>query len=92
MPLRADQQKTAEDVYKRQDMMTPWLVNEGTAMNSIIFVNIWAGIGYYMVILLAGLTSIPEDVYEAAAIDGAGPVKKFFCITVPMLKLSPIHI
>ena len=39
-----------------------------------------------MVILLAGLTSIPEDVYEAAAIDGAGPVKKFFCITVPMLK------
>ena len=74
------------DVIGLSDMMAPWLVNESTAMNSIIFVNIWAGIGYYMVILLAGLTSIPEDVYEAAAIDGAGPVKKFFCITVPMLK------
>lgn len=66
--------------------VTPWLVNKNTAMNMIIFVNIWAGIGYYMVILLAGLTSIPEDIYDAAAIDGAGSIKKFFHVTVPMLK------
>lgn len=67
-------------------LVTPWLVNGASAMNMIVFVNIWAGIGYYMVILMAGLTTIPNDVYEAAAIDGAGTVKKFFSITIPMLK------
>lgn len=63
-----------------------WLVNPETAMNTIVFVNVWAGVGYYMVILLAGLTTIPEDLYEAAAIDGAGKLQCFFKITVPMLK------
>ncbi len=64
----------------------PWLVNQSTAINTIIFVNIWAGIGYYMVILLAGLTTIPDELYEAAAIDGATSVSKFFHITIPMLQ------
>lgn len=68
------------------DLVQPWLVNPSTAMNTIVFVNIWAGIGYYMVILLAGLTTIPEDLYEAASIDGATGVKKFFSITIPMLR------
>jgi len=54
-------------------------------MNTIVFVNIWAGIGYYMVILLAGLTTISDELYEAASIDGATSVHKFFEITVPML-------
>ena len=63
-----------------------WLIDPSTAMAAIIFVNIWAGVGYYMVILLAGLTTIPEEIYEAAEIDGATPVKKFFYITVPLLK------
>ena len=63
-----------------------WLVNAGTAMNTITFVNIWAGVGYYMVILLAGLTTLPTDVYEAAKIDGATSVQAFFHITVPLLK------
>lgn len=69
-----------------KDMVTGWLINPSTAMNTIIFVNIWAGIGYFMVILLAGLTTIPEEIYEAAAIDGATSTKKFFMITIPMLK------
>lgn len=73
-------------VFGLDGMVTPWLVDQGTAMNTIVFVNIWAGIGYFMVILLAGLTTIPEDLYEAASIDGAGSVTKFFQITVPMLK------
>lgn len=68
------------------DMAQPWLVNPSTAMNTIVFVNIWAGIGYYMVILLAGLTTIPDDLYEAASIDGATSVRKFFSITIPMLR------
>lgn len=67
-------------------LVTPWLVKESTAMNTIIFVNIWAGVGYYMVILLAGLTTISEDIYEAAILDGVTPVTKFFHITVPLLK------
>lgn len=64
----------------------PWLVDKATAMNTIVGVNVWAGIGYYMVIILAGLTVIPADLYEAAAIDGANPVQKFFNVTIPMLK------
>ncbi|WP_055668865.1 carbohydrate ABC transporter permease [Desnuesiella massiliensis] len=63
-----------------------WLIDSATAMNTIIFVNIWAGIGYYMVILIAGLTTIPDEIYEAADIDGATATKKFFHITIPMLK------
>ncbi|WEG19226.1 sugar ABC transporter permease (plasmid) [Alkalihalophilus pseudofirmus] len=68
------------------ELVTGWLINPSTAMGTIIFVNIWAGIGYYMVILLAGLTTIPKEIYEAADIDGATPSKKFFHITIPMLK------
>ena len=69
-----------------ESLTASWLVEEATAMNTIIFVNIWAGVGYYMVILLAGLTTISNDIYEAAKIDGAGPVPCFFQITVPLLK------
>ena len=68
------------------EMVKPWLVSPDTAMNTIIFVNIWAGIGYFLVILLAVLTTIPDELYEAAAIDGAGSANKFFNITIPMLK------
>ncbi len=63
-----------------------WLVMPQTAMNMIIFVNIWVGIGYYMVIILAGLTTIPKELYEAAAIDGANHRQNFFYITIPNLK------
>lgn len=63
-----------------------WLVDPSTAMLTIIFVNIWAGIGYYMIILLAGIKGIPEELYESAKIDGASSVDSFFKITIPMLK------
>lgn len=68
------------------NLVTGWLINPKTAMPTIIFVNIWAGIGYYMIILLAGLKGIPEDLYEAAKIDGATSIQSFFKITIPMLK------
>ena len=74
------------EVIGLSDLVMPWLVDPSTAMNTIVFVNVWAGVGYYMVIILAGLTTIPDDVYEAAAIDGATSIQKFFKITVPMLK------
>ena len=73
-------------LFGLSDLVMPWLVDPATAMNTIVFVNVWAGVGYYMVIILAGLTTIPDDVYEAAAIDGATSIQKFFKITVPMLK------
>lgn len=63
-----------------------WLIDKATAMNTITFVNIWAGIGYYMVILLAGLTTISPDIYEAAEIDGVNATQKLFQVTVPILK------
>lgn len=69
-----------------ENLVTGWLIQPGTAMNTIIFVNIWVGIGYYMVILLAGLTTIPKEVEEAAAIDGATKTKRFFLVTIPMLR------
>ncbi|EKE02893.1 MAG: hypothetical protein ACD_20C00317G0028 [uncultured bacterium] len=62
-----------------------WLYDKNFAMPAIILVSIWKNIGYNMVIFLAGLQAIPESVNEAAEIDGAVGVKRFFAITLPML-------
>lgn len=51
----------------------------------VMVVGIWMSVGYNMIILLAGMQGISKSYYEAAAIDGAGPVKRFFKITIPML-------
>ena len=53
-----------------ENLTVSWLVEEATAMNTIIFVNIWAGVGYYMVILLAGLMTISNDIYEEGGPNG----------------------
>ncbi|WP_427160225.1 carbohydrate ABC transporter permease [Aliinostoc sp. HNIBRCY26] len=53
---------------------------------SVMLVTIWKGLGYYMVIYLAGLQSIPADVYEAAAIDGSDGIRKHWDITVPLMQ------
>lgn len=55
------------------------------AMLTVIIVAIWGAIGNYMLLFLAGLQSIPEDLYESASIDGANAVHKFWYVTVPML-------
>ncbi len=62
-----------------------WLVSSDTALLSIIIVAIWKQTGYYMILILAGLQSIPKQLYESAEIDGAGIIKQFFKITLPML-------
>ncbi len=62
-----------------------WLGSTDYALWVIIFIGAWQVIGYNIIIFLAGLTSIPEDVYEAAEIDGAGKIQQFFRITVPLL-------
>lgn len=65
-----------------------WVSDPSIALYSIIAVAIWSGIGYNMVIFLSGLQGIPKMYYEAAEIDGAGPVTVFFKITLPLL--SPV--
>lgn len=62
-----------------------WLRDPNTALLSIAILSIWKNAGYNMIIFLAGLQGIPEYLYEAAEIDGAGPVQRFWHITVPML-------
>lgn len=62
-----------------------WLVDPAIALFSVIGVDTWKGVGYIMVILLAGLQSIPKDYYEAAEIDGANAWQKLRFVTIPML-------
>jgi putative chitobiose transport system permease protein len=69
-----------------QDIKIPWLTDPKTAIFAIIAVVIWRGIGYYMVIYLAGLQAIPADLYEAAAIDGSDGWQKHLDITIPLMK------
>lgn len=63
-----------------------WLVDPKTSLLSIAIISSWASLGYTIIIYMAGLTNISSEIYEAAEIDGAGVFKKFFSITVPMLR------
>ena len=62
-----------------------WLRDPNMAMPSIIAMQIWNGLGYNMVVFLAGLQTIPKELYEVAQIDGASRFRQFFRITLPML-------
>ncbi|MGO4370353.1 carbohydrate ABC transporter permease [Paenibacillus sp. 2TAB19] len=63
-----------------------WLQDPNTSLGSVILIGIWVGIGYAMIIFLAGIQSISESLYEAASLDGASALRKFWHITVPLLK------
>lgn len=62
-----------------------WLSAPQTALASIVILNVWQQVGYFTVLAVAGLTQIPESLYEAAKIDGASPLQRFFTITLPLL-------
>ncbi|WP_088891613.1 carbohydrate ABC transporter permease [Leptolyngbya ohadii] len=64
----------------------PWLTSPRFALFSVMLVTVWKGLGYYMVIYLAGLQSIPGDLYEAAAIDGSDGWRRHWDITVPLMR------
>jgi len=64
----------------------PWLPDPYLAMFTVILVNTWRGLPFFAITLLAGLVAIPKEMYEAAESDGAGPVGRFWYITVPLLK------
>lgn len=59
-----------------------------TVLTGLLIANNWQWIGYWMLIYLAGLQSIPSELHEAAKVDGAGPVKRFINVTIPMLAPS----
>ncbi|WP_292727887.1 carbohydrate ABC transporter permease [Microbacterium sp. UBA837] len=63
-----------------------WLTSPDTAMVAVVIANIWLGIPFNLVILYSGLQNIPSDLYEAAALDGAGPWRQFWSITFPLLR------
>ena len=62
-----------------------WLQSSSTSMLSIIIVSVWKGLGYYTLVILAALQSIPTSIYEACELDNASKTKVFFKITLPMI-------
>ncbi|ACQ78542.1 binding-protein-dependent transport systems inner membrane component [Beutenbergia cavernae DSM 12333] len=64
----------------------PFLTSPDQALASIMLIISWIGIGYWMLFLISGLQTIPEEYYEAAKLDRAGPIRTFFQITIPLLK------
>ena len=68
------------------DLAQPWLSQPSTALIAIMIVSGWKYAGFYMVIFFAALRGIPRNIYEAATLDGAGPVVQFFQITLPLLR------
>ena len=69
-----------------------WLGSTAWAMPAIILVAVWKGFGYNMLVLIAGLQNIPEDLYEAARLDGAGAWQQFRHITLPMLRPTMLFV
>lgn len=63
-----------------------WLTSPGTAMVALIAANVWIGIPFNMILISTGLTTIPSELYESAAIDGANKTQSFFRITLPLLR------
>jgi multiple sugar transport system permease protein len=70
----------------------PWLGSKRFALVSVIIVTLWQGVGYSMIIFLAGLQDIPRVYHEAARIDGAGAWKRFRYITLPLLKPTSVFV
>ncbi|MBO1332686.1 carbohydrate ABC transporter permease [Streptomyces sp. VRA16 Mangrove soil] len=63
-----------------------WLTSPSWSLTSVIIANIWIGVPFNLVVLYSGLQSIPAGLYEAAALDGAGPWRRFWSITFPLLR------
>ncbi|RXZ79087.1 sugar ABC transporter permease [Paenibacillaceae bacterium] len=83
-------------LFQSDRVQTAWLGEEGTAMWSLLWPSIWAGIGFYMILLIAAILSIPAELYEAAELDGASQNRQFWSVTLPLIwnqiKVSVLHI
>jgi multiple sugar transport system permease protein len=69
-----------------------WLSDQHLAMPAVILMTVWMSSGFSMVVYLAGLQSIPDELYEAAKIDGAGPLARLRFITIPMLRPTTLFL
>ena len=74
------------DVLGVIDTNVAWLAEPATALWAIAVLGIWKGVGWTMVVYLAGLQTVPEELHEAAAIDGAGTWGRFRAVTLPFLR------
>ncbi len=86
-----DQYGIANEVLVRLgalDAGLPWLGRPGTAFAALVFADLWKTTPFVVIVLLAGLQGIPAELHEALAVDGAGPVRRFFWITLPLLRPS----
>ncbi len=63
-----------------------WLADPGLALGTVTFINIWSGYPFFMISLLAGLQGIPADLHEAARVDGAIALQRFWSVTIPQLR------
>lgn len=70
----------------------PWLSSPDTALRSLVLLNVWQQLGYFTVLLVAGLTQIPASVYEAAALDGASGPRLLRRITLPLLRRTLLFV
>lgn len=64
----------------------PFLTDSTLLLFSAMFVSVWKGLGYYMVVYLAALANVPKELYEAAQVDGAGSARRFVSITMPLIR------
>lgn len=73
------------DFIGMEALKRTWLGESQTVLWAITFTMVWQATGYYMVMYISGINRIPQDLYESATLDGAGPVKQFFTITLPLI-------
>lgn len=64
----------------------PWLADPKTAMAAVVVANVWYGVTFFAIMILAALQSVPDGLYEAAALDGAGRVRTLFNVTIPSIR------
>ncbi|HUM82191.1 MAG TPA: sugar ABC transporter permease [Lachnospiraceae bacterium] len=75
------------DLLSRIGITGPeWLTQTSTALIGVIIMNCWVGIPFNMLLLISGLSNVPQEVYESSSIDGATKVQQFFQITLPLMK------
>jgi ABC-type sugar transport system permease subunit len=63
-----------------------FLGDPASAMPTIAMIEVWKGLGFWAILFLSGLLALPLDLYHAAELDGAGPVRRFFSLTLPLMK------
>lgn len=77
-----------DNILKLPQLTHFWLAERETALNSLVVVGLWKYVGFCVILFLAGLKSIPGDIYESAKVDGANPLQRLIYITIPNLRSS----